>query len=274
MQKSILITGCSSGIGYDAAKSLKARGWRVFASCRKADDCKKLQAQGFESPQLDLADPASIEAGLNSVLEATGGTLDALFNNAAYAVPGYVEDLPRDALRESFEVNFFGTHDLTQRVIPVMRQQGHGRIVNCSSVLGFVTFPLRGAYSASKFALEGLSDTLRMEMADQGIDVILIQPGPITTKIRQNSIPHFERWIDVENAARRTDYERLKHRLYEDRGPDPFELSPSEVSKVLVKALESPKPRAHYRVTTPTKVINLLRRVLPTSIMDRILSKV
>ena len=196
MQKSILITGCSSGIGYDAAQGLKRAGWRVFATCRKPDDCDRLIAEGLESFPLDYADETSIAAAVDEALRRTSGTLDALFNNGAFACPGAVEDLPRGALREIFETNLFGYHDLARRVLPVMRAQGHGRIVNCSSVLGLVGLKWRGAYVATKFAMEGLSDVLRLEMRGTGIHVVLIEPGPVTSRIRQNAIPHFERWID------------------------------------------------------------------------------
>ena len=207
-QKTILITGCSSGIGYDAAFGLRDRGWRVFATCRKQKDVEALNAQGFESFPLDYADDASIETALSNVMCATNGRLDALFNNGAFACPGAVEDLPRDALRSVFETNFFGYHDLIQKVIPIMRKQGHGRIINCSSVLGMVVLPWRGAYNASKFALEGLTHTLRIEMRDTPIHIILIQPGPITTKIRENAIPHFEKWIDWKVSYRAMQYEK------------------------------------------------------------------
>ena len=274
MRKSILITGCSSGIGRDAAEGLRKRGWRVFASCRKESDCAVLRDEGFESPLIDYADPDSIQAGLDKVLEATGGTLDALFNNGAYALPGAVEDLPREGLAELFETNVFGVHDLTRRVIPVMRGQGHGRIVNCSSVLGLVPAPWRGAYVASKYAMEGLTDTLRLEMRDTGIKVILIEPGPVTSKIRVNSIPHFERWVDWRGSARAEQYEtRLLKRLYEKRGPDRFELPPEAVTEKLWRALEDPSPRARYFVTTPTYIFGTLRHILPTSWMDWILAK-
>ena len=274
MRKSILITGCSSGIGRDAAEGLRKRGWRVFASCRKESDCAVLRDEGFESPLIDYADPDSIQAGLDKVLEATGGTLDALFNNGAYALPGAVEDLPREGLAELFETNVFGVHDLTRRVIPVMRGQGHGRIVNCSSVLGLVPAPWRGAYVASKYAMEGLTDTLRLEMRDTGIKVILIEPGPVTSKIRVNSIPHFERWVDWRGSARAEQYEtRLLKRLYENRGPDRFELPPEAVTEKLWRALEDPSPRARFFVTTPTYIFGTLRHILPTSWMDWILAK-
>jgi len=208
------------------------------------------------------------------VLAATGGTLDALFNNGAFALPGAIEDLPRDGLRAVFETNLFGVHDLTVRVLPVMRAQGHGRIVNCSSVLGLVTLPWRGAYVASKFALEGLTDTLRIEMADTPIKVILIEPGPITSRIRANSIPQFERWIDWRASPRRGQYENgLMKRLYESRGPDRFELPASAVSQVLIRALEHYNPAPRYFVTIPTHLMNVARRILPTRALDWLISR-
>jgi NAD(P)-dependent dehydrogenase (short-subunit alcohol dehydrogenase family) len=273
--RSILITGCSSGIGYDAAHGLKARGWRVFAACRQQADVDRLRAEGLESVQLDYADPASIRAALAFVLDQTGGRLDALFNNGAYACPGAAEDLPRDALAEIFNVNVFGWHDLTQQVIPVMRAQGHGRIVNCSSVLGLVAAPWRAAYNSTKFAIEGLSDTLRIEMLGTGIEIILIEPGPITSRIRANSIPHFERWIDWENSPRATHYRNtLLKRLYEPKAKkDRFELPASAVTAKLIKALDAPRPRARYRVTVPTHAMAFLRRILPTRALDWLLAK-
>ncbi len=274
MQKSILITGCSSGIGYDAAHGLKARGWRVFASCRQPQDCERLKGEGFESPLIDYTDAASIASGLGEVLEATGGTLDALFNNGAHGLPGAVEDLPTEALREIFEVNFFGWHELTRLVIPVMRAQGHGRIVQNSSVLGLVAFQWRGAYAATKFALEGLSDTLRVELRGSGIDVILIEPGPVTSRLRQNAIPIFERFINWQESALREQYEaNLLNRLYQDNGPDRFELPASAVTAKLIQAVESPRPRARYYVTIPTYFAGYLRRILPTRVIDAILAR-
>jgi len=270
--KSILITGCSSGIGYDAAHGLKRKGWRVFATCRKEEDCARLRDEGLESFPLDYADTASISAALAEALKRTGGTLGAIFNNGAFACPGAVEDLPTDALRQIFEVNLFGYHELIRQVIPVMRAQGYGRIVNCSSVLGLVAIRWRGAYVATKFALEGLTDVLRLEMSDTPIKVVLIEPGPITSQIRSNSIPHFERWIDWKTSPRRNQYEGgLLKRLYEKRGPDRFELSPSAVTAALVRAVEAPRPRARYAVTLPTRLMHIARRILPVPTLDRIL---
>ncbi len=273
-QKSILVTGCSSGIGYDAAHGLKAHGWRVFAACRQQKDCDRLRAEGLESPLLDYDDSATIKNALAEVLAATGGTLDAVFNNGAFAMPGALEDLPREALREIFETNLFGYHDLTRQVIPIMRAQGHGRIINCSSVLGIAVLRWRGAYNATKFALEGLTDTLRLEMRDTPIDVILIEPGPVTSRIRENSIPHFEKWIDWEHSARAEEYRAgLRKRLYEKSKPDRFELPASAVTAKLIRALETPRPRARYLVTTPTYLMWYFRRLLPTRMLDWILAR-
>lgn len=269
--KSILITGCSSGIGYDAAHTLAKRGWRVFATCRQETDCARLRSEGLESFQLDHADEASMEAAMTEALDRTGGTLDALFNNGAFAIPGAVEDLPTDALRTIFETNLFGYHHLTRLALPVMRAQGHGRVINNSSVLGFAALPWRGAYISSKFALEGLSDTLRLEMRGTNIKIVLIEPGPITTRIRENAQPHFERWIDWENSPRAGLYRALRERLYDDSGtPDRFELPPSAVTDKLIHALESRNPRPRYYVTTATRIAGIARRVLSTRFGDRV----
>lgn len=273
--KTILITGCSSGIGYDAAHTLAKRGWRVFATCRQQIDCARLKAEGLESFVLDYADEASVEAAVAETLKRTGGTLDALFNNGAYAIPGAVEDIPRDAMRAIFETNLFGYHDLTRRLIPAMRAQGHGRIINCSSVLGFVAMRFRGSYNATKFALEGLTDTLRLEMRGTGIDIVLIEPGPITTDFRKNARREFETWIDWENSAQRAIYERAAiPRLNDESGkPAPFELPASAVTAKLIRALEAPHPKPRYYVTTPTYALGWLRRMLSTRALDRILRK-
>jgi len=274
-RKSILITGCSSGIGYDAAHTLHERGWQVFATCRQEKDCERLRGEGLESFVLDYADAKSIKTAVAETLKRTGGTLDALYNNGAYAIPGAVEDLPRDAMRAIFETNVFGYHDLTRQVIPVMRKQGHGRIINCSSVLGLAALRFRGAYVSTKFALEGLTDVLRLEMHNQPIDVILIEPGPITTKIRVNAQPHFEKWIDWENSALSKLYkEGLRPRLYDESGkPDTFELPASAVTKKLIHALESKRPKPRYYVTVPTYLSGIMRRILSTRAFDWVLLK-
>ena len=273
MTRTVLITGCSSGIGLDAARTLRRRRWHVLATCRKQEDCDRLAAEGFDSFRLDYEDPASIAEAVDTALERTGGRLDALFNNGAYAIPAAVEDVPVEALRAIFEANFFGWHDLTRRVIPVMRAQGRGRIVQCSSVLGFVGMKWRGAYVASKFALEGLTDVLRLEMAGTGIHVSLIEPGPIGTRFRANAALQFEKWIDWRASARAEQYRgTLIKRLYEaDVASDTFELPASAVTRKLIHALENPRPRPRYFVTTPTWAMATARRVLPTRLLDRVI---
>ncbi|WP_295533102.1 SDR family NAD(P)-dependent oxidoreductase [uncultured Thioclava sp.] len=277
MAKTILITGCSSGIGYDAAHGLKAAGWKVLATCRKEEDCERLRAEGLISFQLDVADPASIEAGFNEALARGRGRLDALYNNAAFACPGAAEDIPTGALREIFETNLFGLHDLTARAIKVMRAQGdngEGRIIQCSSVLGMVGYRWRGAYVATKFALEGLTDVLRLEMRDTGIKIVLIEPGPITSKFRKNAITHFEKWVDWENSARRQQYEDdLLNQLYKSRGPAKFELPASAVTRAILKALEAPNPKPRYAITVPTHLMGVARRILPGRALDWLLAK-
>lgn len=274
MTRSILITGCSSGIGAAAARSLKTRGWRVFASARKAEDVERLRADGFEALRLDLDDSESIAQALRELLERTDGRLDALFNNGAYGQPGAVEDLSRDALRAQLETNLLGWFDLTNRVIPVMRRQGHGRIVMNSSVLGLVGLPFRGAYVASKFALEGLTDTLRLELRGSGIHVTLIEPGPITSRFRANAHAAFLRNIDRERSYFREKYAAAERRLTKQGPAAPFTLPPEAVVDALVHALESPRPKARYYVTVPTHLFGTLRRLLPTRTLDAILRAV
>jgi NAD(P)-dependent dehydrogenase (short-subunit alcohol dehydrogenase family) len=274
-QKSILITGCSSGIGYDAAHKLNTRGWRVFATCRQQSDCDRLTAEGLESFRLDYEDEASIKTALAEALDRTGGTLDAVFNNGAYAIPALTQDYPRDALRAIFEANLFGYFDLINQVLPVMFDQGHGRIVNCSSVLGLTALRGRGAYNGTKFALEGLTDTLRLELHNQPIDIILIEPGPITTDIRIKARPHFEKWIDWQNSRRRSFYEdTLMPRLYaEGKKASVGELPPAAVTAKLIHALESRRPRPRYYVTTWTHAAGMLRRLLSTRALDWLYSR-
>ena len=266
----ILITGCSSGIGATAAEGLAARGWWVFPTARRREDTHRLRGAGWEAHTLDLADSASIEAGLTAVLERTGGTLDALFNNGAYGQPGAVEDLSRETLRSQLETNLLGTHELTRQVLPLMRQQGHGRIVQNSSVLGFIALPYRGAYVCSKFALEGLTDTLRQELAGTGIHVSLIQPGPIRSRFRDNAYAAFQARIDTRNSAHATTYRAVEQRLA-GGGHTPFTRDADAVLVKLIHALESPRPKARYHVTVPTHLFAALKRILPTRWLDRTL---
>jgi NAD(P)-dependent dehydrogenase (short-subunit alcohol dehydrogenase family) len=271
--KTVLITGCSSGIGWCVARGLKARGWRVFATARQPADVARLHAEGLESLLLDLRDSASIRTAVAEILDRTAGRLVALFNNAGYGQPGAVEDVSRAALREQFETNLFGAQELTNQVIPAMRRQGGGRILYNSSVLGLVAFPYRGAYVASKFALEGLADTLRLELGGTGIHVCLIEPGPILSRFRDNAHAAYRRHIRAEASPHREKYAAMEARLLKEGPAAPFTLSPEAVLKRVIHALESPWPRARYPVTVPTHLFAALRRLLPTRALDAVLRR-
>ena len=271
--RTILITGCSSGIGRTCALGLKARGWRVFATARKPADLQALEAQGVEALYLDYAEPESIEACVQAVAERTGGRLFALFNNGAYGQLGALEDISRDALRAQFEVNVFGWHDLTCRILPLMRAQGAGRIVQNSSVLGIVAMKWRGAYNASKFAIEGLTDTLRLELRGSGIHVSTIEPGPIWSKFAETALRYFQENVDIERSQYREVYLQRLKKLRGETKPNPFKLPPEAVLKKLVHALESPRPKPKYHVTVPTHLMAILRRALPWRLLDVVLDK-
>jgi NAD(P)-dependent dehydrogenase (short-subunit alcohol dehydrogenase family) len=272
--RSVLITGCSTGIGRHVARGLKSRGYRVFATARKPGDVELLIREGLESVQLDVANTASIQNAFDEIMEKTGGELYALFNNAAFGIAGAVEDLTRDALRDIFEVNLFGAHELARRVIPVMRRQGGGRIIQNSSVLGLVALKYRGAYNATKFALEGLSDTLRMELAGTSIYVSLIEPGPIESDFRKNAYAAYQRYIDRDNSVYRDIYQQTEERLQTEGPVVPFTLGPEAVLKKVIHALESKRPRVRYYVTFPTYLFGYLKRILPARLMDKILERI
>ncbi|WP_047238465.1 SDR family oxidoreductase [Chromobacterium subtsugae] len=263
IQPSILITGCSSGIGYHSAKVLSQRGWRVFASCRRPEDAMRLREEGLECLQLDVDDPASIQAALAEVLERSGGRLDALFNNAGFGQPGAVEDISRQAMREQFETNLFGPWELTNAVLKVMRAQGHGRIVFNSSILGFAAMRWRGAYNASKFAMEGLCDTLRHELHGTDIHVSLVEPGPIESRFRPNALARFLKNVDIDASVHRDNYQKQLERLKKEGHAAPFTLPATAVAEAVWRAISSRRPKARYPVTFPTKLYWLLRRWLP-----------
>ncbi|MCW8331639.1 SDR family oxidoreductase [Photobacterium sp. SDRW27] len=273
MTTSILITGCSTGIGYHCAHSLHQAGYQVVASCRKADDVTRLQAEGLHCVQLDLNSTDSIHQGLAEALTITGGKLDVLFNNAAYGQPGALEDLPTHALRQQFETNLFGWHELTQAVIPLMLKQGHGKIVQNSSVLGLVAMKYRGAYNASKFALEGYTDTLRLELRDTPLHVCLIEPGPIESHFRENAKRQFEQYIDTAGSRHQASYQKTLDRLGKASPSNKFTLSPEAVLQPLQTIIRSERPKARYYVTQPTYIFGFLRRILPVRWLDEMLSK-
>ena len=271
---SILITGCSTGIGRVTAKGLRERGYHVFATARKDSDVDELRKEGFDAFQLDLADSASIRNAVTWVFEQTGGTLDALFNNGAFGQAGAVEDLSREVLRNQFETNLFGTHELTNLVLPKMREQGHGRILYNSSVLGLVALSFRGAYNATKFALEGLADTLRMELHGTGIHIVLIEPGPILSQFRKNALSLYKQNIDRENSPFAELYKVMEKRLAIEDAAVPFTLPAEAVLDKVVLALESPRPKIRYFVTFPTYLFAFLRRILPGRTLDWFLRRI
>jgi len=272
--KTVFITGCSSGIGYSTAVALKARGHRVICSARKAGDVVRLAAEGFECLQLDLADSTSIVVAVQQLEAMTDGKVDALFNNGAYGQPGAVEDLSREVLRTQFETNFFGTHELTNLIIPLMRKQGNGRIIYNSSVLGFVAMKFRGAYNASKFALEGLADTLRLELRGSGIDVVLVEPGPITSHFRQNAFAMYQKHIDAKRSVHKDTYLAMEARLQKPGPAAPFTLPATAVAEKVIHALEANTPKTRYAVTVPTYLFAYLKRLLPDRWLDKILVSV
>ncbi len=272
--KAILITGCSSGIGLCCAHELNNKGYQVFASARNKKDVVWLKSQGLNSLQLDLASSQSIQNAVEELLNRTEGQLYGLFNNAAYGQPGAVEDLQRSVLIEQFETNVFGTQELTNQIIPIMRQQGYGRIIYNGSVLGIISLPFRGAYNASKYALEGLADTLRLELYGSGIGVSIIEPGPIISAFRKNSYKKYQENINKEGSFFKRNYEGMENRLKKQGAAVPFTLPPEAVYKKLEHALQSKHPKAHYYVTFPTHLFGTLKRILPAKGMDWVLRKV
>ncbi|WP_446809511.1 SDR family oxidoreductase [Methylomonas sp. 2BW1-5-20] len=274
VSKTLFITGCSSGIGYHTAVFLKHRGHRVICSARRQEDVARLRGEGFECLQLDLANSDSIQQAVAELTALTDGKIDALFNNGAFGQPGAVEDLSREVLRQQFETNLFGTHELTNLLLPLMRKQGHGRVIYNSSVLGFVAMKFRGAYNASKFALEGLADTLRLELRGTGIHIVLIEPGPIESRFRQNAFALYRQNINAEHSFHKDTYKAMEARLQKTGPAAPFTLPATVVAEKVAHALESNRPKIRYRVTVPTHLFAWLKRLLPTAWLDKLLVSV
>jgi len=272
--KTVVITGCSSGIGRCAAETLHHRGYKIIATVRQVEHAERLRALGITHiVEMDLSRSESVVAGANKILDWCEGELFALFNNAAYGQPGAVEDLSRDALRRQFDTNFFGTHELTCHLLPALLKTGNARIIQNSSILGFAAMPMRGAYNASKFALEGLSDTLRLELAGTGVRVSIIEPGPILSCFRKNALLALEREINIDSSRHKEKYKQALERLKKTGAAAPFTLPPEAVVDKLIHALESRFPRRRYKVTFPTHLMAVLKVLLPTGIMDKILIK-
>jgi len=274
LKHTLFLSGCSSGIGYETAIFLRQQGYRVICSARKTTDVTWLKNQGFEAVQLDLTDSASIQEAVVQVIHLTDGKIDVLFNNAAYGQPGAVEDLSREVLRTQFETNFFGTHELTNLIIPLMRKQGQGKIIYTSSILGLVAMKYRGAYNASKFALEGLVDTLRLEFKETNIYFSLIEPGPIQSNFRKNAFMMFEKNINNNQSFHQENYLAMVSRLQKEGNTGAFTLPAQAVAKKVLKILKAKKPKPRYYVTFPTYLFAFLKRILPATWLDFLLEKI
>ena len=269
--KSILITGCSTGIGLHLARELKKLGYRVFASARKQADVIELESEGFESLLLDLSSSDSINSAVSNLFQKTD-TLYALINNGAYGQVGALEDISRAAMEAQFQANFFGWHELTNLILPSMKKSNTGRLIYISSVLGFVALPFRGPYIASKFAIEGLVDTLRLELRHTNIKLSLVQPGPIESDFRKNAYLAFQKYVDFDKSDYQKDYERMIERLSASDNAK-FTLGAEAVLKPVQHALTSNSPKVRYRVTFPTKLFAILGRILPSGWVDKVLTK-
>ncbi len=273
ISRSVLITGCSSGIGLAAARYLRDRGWAVIPTARKPEDIQQLRAEGFNPVALDVTDSAAIQQAANDVLRLFGGNLGALVNNAGYGQPGAMEDMTRDAMRDQFEVNVFGLQELTNQLIPAFRRQGYGRIVNVSSVLGRVSLPFMGVYSASKFAVEAMSDAMRVELWKSGVAVSLVEPGPIETAFRKSSR---ERARTQQENFGRSHFEKYYREQMGEAGTKKlshmFMLSPESVARKIAHAIESPRPRRRYPVTAVAHMMEFLRAFVPDGMIDRLMA--
>ncbi len=272
--KNVLITGCSSGIGYAVAKGLKARGYGVITTARKVNDVEKLQAEGYECLQLDYEDTNSVQQCADQLHELIGDDLYAVFHNGAYGQPGAVEDLTRGTLEKQFAANVFGWMELNNRLIPQMRVNNRGRIIFNSSVLGLVSLPFRGAYNASKYAIEGFADTLRLELSDTNIKISLIEPGPIESRFRPNALQALKDNVDMDASVHSHLYAGTIKRLAKEGNTDSFTLPAEAVLDKVLLCLEKTNPKPHYYVTTPTYVMGYLKRILPTTWMDKFILKV
>lgn len=271
--KSILITGCSTGIGYTCAHGMKARGWNVFATARKDEDIARLKSEGLQTFYLDYRDTRSIHTCLEAVLEQTGGSLDVLFNNGAYGLLGAVEDVTTDDMRVQFEANFFGWHELTRTVLPIMRGQKAGRIIQCSSVLGIVSGKHRAPYSATKHAVEAVSASMRMELKPWNIRVSSIRPGPIATEFLTTALKTLHETIDIQKSAHKADYDISLSRMNKGTDSSPFKMEPEAVLSKLIHACEASRPKPVYSVTKLTYIADAVRRLLPTSLAEVFLAK-
>ena len=272
--ETVLVTGCSSGIGYHVAKRLKERGYNVYTTARKDEDVQRLIDEGFKCLKLDYSDSESVQDLANELMLLVGTNLYGVFHNGAYGQPGAVEDLSRKTIEKQFATNVFGWMELNNRLIVLMRHNNRGRIIFNSSVLGLIALPFRGAYNASKYAIEGFADTLRLELSDSNVKVSLIEPGPIESRFRPNALQALKDNVNMGDSVHRDRYKRTLSRLAKEGNVDPYTLSPEAVFEKVIHALESDAPKAHYYVTKPTYIMGTLKRLLPAKWMDKFIMKV
>lgn len=272
--QNILITGCSSGIGLETALILKKNGIKVYASARKDKDVEMLKDLGFETFKIDVRNKDEIKYALETILK-NDLKLDAVFNNAGFGQPGAVEDLSVKVLKKQFNTNFFGLHEVTIAAMKIFRAQGYGKIIQHSSVLGIISLKFRGAYNASKYAIEGINDTLRQEVLGSQIYISTINTGPVTSKFRENALKKFNKNITVEGSFWEETYKKeLKARLETTEDKAPFNLPASSVANTVLKIMNTKKPKPRYYVTTATHLLGFFKRILTTSLLDKLLNKI
>ena len=266
--EAVLITGCSSGIGHATAELLARDGWTVYATARNSETLADLKALGCRTLPLDVTDEASMSAAVNAVIAAEGA-VGVLINNAGYSQSGAVESVPLDAVRRQFETNVFGLIRMCQLVLPGMRDQQWGRIVNLSSMGGRLTFPGGGLYHASKYAVEALSDALRFEVQGFGVRVIVIEPGLIVTNFGDTAAGSVE-----QAGGPYADFNRDVARAIEDVYQGPLAklgAGPDAVAKTIAGALNSEHPKTRYPVTVSAHLMINQRRLMPDRLWDRVM---
>ena len=269
--QNIVITGCSTGIGLETSKYLREQGITVYPTARKTEDVEMLKSLGFEHAMpLDVTKPETIRKVIERVIEKEG-VIDVWFNNAGYGQPGALEDVRTEVLREQFETNVFGIHECTRQILPVMREQGYGKIIQHSSVLGLISLFGRGAYNASKYAIEGLADTLRLELDGTDIHVSLLNTGPITSHFRQTAMQKLRENVDIEHSIHKKKYESS---LRAKKSNVPFNEEAVSVAKVVHHIVLAPRPKPRYYITKATYLLGYLKRILSTSMLDQVLRKI
>ncbi|CAA6822326.1 MAG: Putative NAD(P)-dependent oxidoreductase EC-YbbO [uncultured Sulfurovum sp.] len=269
--QNIVITGCSTGIGLATAEYLKEQGYKVYPTVKNEKDLAFLKQMGFNNVmKLDVRKSTEISEVINTVLNEDG-KIDCWFNNAGFGQAGAVEDIQTAILKEQFETNVFGLHECTRQIIPIMRKQGHGKIIQHSSVLGLISLFGRGAYNASKYAIEGLTDTLRLELKDSNIYPVLLNTGPITSSFRKTAMQKLEKNVAIHDSIFSDYYAK---NLSAEKSKVPFNEEAISVAKVVHKIILANKPKPRYYITKATYLLGYAKRILSTSVLDYLLKKI